>query len=143
MFLAIEKKIAKGVIRVVNQETARHPKMGSRGSYISYAKPVSSNNICDALKCSSATVRNDMVHLEEQGLLEKAHYASGRIPSEEGYRYYVSHLMKPKDMSSKDMYKLQTIFHNRTLDLSNTIKKEVIEIICRNNKLYRTTIVAR
>ena len=58
-------------------------------SYVKQAKPVSSNQICKILKCSSATVRSEMAFLEEEGLLEKTHTSSGRIPSEEGYRYYV------------------------------------------------------
>ena len=96
--------------------------------YIKSAKPVSSNHICKALKCSSATVRNEMVRLEELGLLEKNHFASGRIPSEEGYKYYVDNLMAPKDMTGEDMLKLQTIFRNNSLDLNDTIRRS-IEIV--------------
>ena len=96
--------------------------------YIKTAKAVSSNHICKKLKCSSATIRNEMARLEELHLLEKNHFASGRIPSEEGYRYYVENLMAPKDMTGEDMLKLQTIFHNNALDLNETIKKS-IEII--------------
>ena len=96
--------------------------------YIRTAKTVSSNHICKKLKCSSATIRNEMVALEELHLLEKNHFASGRIPSEEGYKYYVDNLMKPKNMTGEDMLKLQTIFRNNTLDLNDTIKKS-IEII--------------
>ncbi len=96
--------------------------------YIKTAKPVSSNHICRKLKCSSATIRNEMVYLEELKLLEKNHFASGRIPSEEGYRYYVENLMEPKNMTGEDMLKLQTIFHNQSLDLNDTIRRS-IEII--------------
>lgn len=93
--------------------------------YIKTVKPVSSNHICNKLKCSSATIRNEMVALEELKLLEKNHFASGRIPSEEGYRYYVENLMTPKDMTGEDMLKLQTIFKNNSLDISDTIKKSI------------------
>ena len=96
--------------------------------YIQTAKPVSSNHICKKMKCSSATIRNEMARLEELHLLEKNHFASGRIPSEEGYKYYVENLMKPKDMTGEDMLKLQTIFKNNSLDLNDTIKKS-IEIV--------------
>ena len=96
--------------------------------YIKTAKPVSSNHICKKLKCSSATIRNEMVRLEELHYLEKNHFASGRIPSEEGYKYYVDNLMAPKDMTGEDMLKLQTIFKNSSLDLNDTIKKS-IEIV--------------
>lgn len=39
--------------------------------------------------------------------------------------------MTPRDMNGEDMLKLQTIFHNQTLDLSDTIKKS-IEIISKS-----------
>lgn len=96
--------------------------------YVKSAKPVSSSEICKNIKCSSATIRNEMVQLEKLGLLEKDHFASGRTPSEEGYKYYVENLMQPKNMTGEDMLKLQTIFNNNSLALSDTIKKS-IEII--------------
>jgi len=96
--------------------------------YIKLAKPVGSNLICDRLKCSSATVRSEMAALEELGLLEKTHTSSGRIPSEEGYRYYVDHLMKLKEISAEDMLKLQLIFNNNQLELSDCLKKS-LEIV--------------
>ena len=96
--------------------------------YIRTAKPVSSSHICKQIKCSSATIRNEMVYLEDLGYLEKNHFASGRIPSEKGYKYYVDNLMQPKDMTGEDMLKLQTIFQNQSLALSDTIKKS-IEIV--------------
>lgn len=96
--------------------------------YIKTARPVGSGYVAKKLNCSSATVRNEMMYLEEVGLLEKTHISSGRVPSEKGYRYYVDELMTPKDMTREDMLKLQTIFKNNTLVLSDTIKKS-IEIV--------------
>ena len=93
--------------------------------YVKLAKPISSNSICKKLKCSSATVRNEMVSLEEKGLLEKTHTSSGRIPSEEGYRYYVDNLMELKKMNAEDMLKLQIIFHNSQLPLTDCITKSL------------------
>lgn len=96
--------------------------------YIKLAKPVSSNLICDTLNCSSATVRSEMATLEDYGYLEKTHTSSGRIPSEEGYRYYVDNLMELKTMSAEDMLKLQIIFHNNQLEISDCLKKS-LEIV--------------
>lgn len=93
--------------------------------YVKLAKPISSNSICKKLKCSSATVRNEMAFLEEAGLLEKTHTSSGRIPSENGYRYYVDNLMELKKMNAEDMLKLQIIFHNNQLPLSDCITKSL------------------
>lgn len=96
--------------------------------YIKLAKPVGSKLICDKLNCSSATVRSEMAALEDLGLLEKTHTSSGRIPSEEGYRYYVDNLMKLKEISGEDMLKLQMIFNNNQLELSDCLKKS-LEIV--------------
>lgn len=96
--------------------------------YIKTARPVSSKSLCKKFKVSSATIRNDMLDLENLGYLEKQHISSGRIPSEAGYRYYVDHLMEPKKISGEDMLKLQTIFSNNNLDLNGAIEKS-LEII--------------
>ena len=96
--------------------------------YIKTATPVGSGAICKILDCSSATIRNEMAVLEELGYLEKTHTSSGRVPSELGYRYYVDYLMKPKEMTGEDMLKLQTIFSNNNLQLSDAISKS-LEII--------------
>lgn len=93
--------------------------------YVKSVKPVSSSMICKHLNCSSATIRNEMVILEDLGYLEKNHFASGRQPSEEGYRYYVENLMTPKDLTGEDMLKLQTIFHNQSLVLGDAIEKSI------------------
>ncbi len=93
--------------------------------YIRTARPVSSKSLCDILDCSSATIRNEMSFLEDLGLLEKTHTSSGRVPSEKGYRYYVDHIMVPKELSGEDMLKLQTIFRNQSLVLTDAITKSM------------------
>ena len=89
--------------------------------YIKSARPVGSNALCKSLKCSSATIRNEMSALEELGLLEKTHTSSGRIPSEKGYRYYVDHIMVPKELTGEDVLNLETIFQNHSLALSDAV----------------------
>lgn len=106
--------------------------------YIKTAKPVSSNSLINILNCSSATIRNEMSYLEELGYLEKTHTSSGRVPSEEGYRYYVNNIMVPRELNMDDMLKLQTIFHNNSLVLSDAIEKS-LEIV---SDLTSCTLVA-
>ncbi len=96
--------------------------------YIKTANPVGSSLLCDKLKCSSATIRNEMASLEDMGYLEKTHTSSGRVPSEMGYRYYVDNLMEPKKMTGEEVLKLQTIFDNKGLVLSDVITRSM-EII--------------
>ena len=90
--------------------------------------PVGSTSICNTLGVSPATVRSEMAKLEEIGYLEKTHISSGRIPSENGYRYYVDNLMKPKEMTGEEVLNLQKVFENKSLVLSDAISKS-LEII--------------
>lgn len=107
--------------------------------YVKLAKPIGSKLVSKKLKCSSATVRNDMAALEEAHLLEKTHTSSGRIPSEEGYRYYVDNLMELKKMNAEDMLKLQIIFHNQQLPLADCITKSLQVISDMTN--YATIVL--
>lgn len=107
-------------------------------NYIKDAKPVGSKSICDALKCSSATVRSEMSFLEDLGFLEKTHISSGRVPSSKGYRYYVDNIMKPKELTGDDMLKLQQVFHNSNLTLTDTISKS-LELV---SELTNCTIIS-
>ena len=96
--------------------------------YIKTARPVSSKSICDIMNCSSATIRSEMSSLEDLGLLEKTHISSGRIPSEKGYRYYVDHIMVPKELTGDDMLRLQQIVNNKSLVVNDAIARSM-EII--------------
>ena len=74
---------------------------------------------------SSATIRNELNALEEMGYLTHLHTSSGRVPSEAGYRYYVDNLMELKKMNAEDMLKLQIVFRNQQLALSDVITKSL------------------
>lgn len=54
------------------------------------------------LGVSPATIRNEMVELAKKGYLKKSHFSSGRIPSAKGFRFYIKHIMKMKDLSTSD-----------------------------------------
>ena len=106
--------------------------------YIKDPIPVGSKVISKTINCSSATVRNEMGELEKLGLLEKTHTSSGRVPSEAGYRYYVDNLMELKKMNAEDMLKLQIVFHNQQLALSDVITKS-LQVI--SDMMNYTTVV--
>jgi len=65
--------------------------------YIETAQPVGSTHISSApgVKVSSATVRNEMAMLEQEGYLTQPHTSAGRIPTDKGYRFFVDHLTEP------------------------------------------------
>ncbi len=77
--------------------------------YTETAVPVSSGLLIKKynLEYSSATVRNEMVALEEKGFLSKPHVSSGRVPSDKGYRYFIDYLMEDRDISESYVKKLE------------------------------------
>lgn len=73
--------------------------------------PVGSKYLMEAgIKASSATIRNEMSTLEELGLLQKTHSSSGRIPSLNGYRYYVDYLVAPSAIPVQEVQFIQDAF---------------------------------
>lgn len=70
--------------------------------HIASADPVGSKNLVQKYKLglSSATVRNEMAALTKAGLLRQPHTSAGRIPTEEGYRYFVGQLMNETSLPS-------------------------------------------
>lgn len=67
--------------------------------YGRFEEPIGSKTLLNEsyLKVSPATIRNDMVVLERLGLLIKPHTSSGRIPSQDGYRYYIEQIISQED----------------------------------------------
>ncbi|MFA5660634.1 MAG: heat-inducible transcriptional repressor HrcA [Bacilli bacterium] len=94
--------------------------------FILSAEPVGSKTLMEkySLPYSSATIRNEMVELETRGLLEKTHTSSGRIPSVEGYRFYVEYLMERR---VDDEFSLTV---RSILEASNLSSEEVIKRTC-------------
>jgi heat-inducible transcriptional repressor len=65
--------------------------------YITTAQPVGSTHIASApgVQVSSATVRNEMAVLEQEGYVAQPHTSAGRIPTDKGYRFFVDHIGAP------------------------------------------------
>src|SRR3972149_4289725 len=63
--------------------------------YIETAQPVGSKRLVEHyhIDLSSATIRNEMAALTEMDYLRQPHTSAGRVPTEEGYRYFVSQMM--------------------------------------------------
>ncbi len=76
-------------------------------SYIDSAEPVGSRMISrrSDLDLSPASIRNVMADLEELGYLKQPHTSAGRVPTDQGYRYWVDSLMEPEELnqSEKDL----------------------------------------
>lgn len=77
--------------------------------YAETAEPVGSRTIAKKyhLGVSSATIRNEMQDLEDEGYLEQPHTSAGRVPSIKGYRFYVDWLMQPEQASEEEKQALE------------------------------------
>lgn len=66
--------------------------------YIETAQPVGSSHVARSpeINVSSATVRNDMAALEQDGYLAQPHTSAGRVPTEKGYRFFVDSIGDPR-----------------------------------------------
>lgn len=60
--------------------------------YAEVAVPVGSVTLAKLFNVSSATVRSEMARLEELGFIMQPHTSAGRIPTDQGYRFYVNTL---------------------------------------------------
>lgn len=93
-------------------------------TYTSTGVPVGSKTLMnEGIKASSATIRNDLGLLEEYGLIEKTHSSSGRVPSVEGYRYYVDNLLQPSSVSSTDLSVIRGSFSQGFSAIDDIIKR--------------------
>ena len=70
--------------------------------YVSTSEPVGSKSIVErhSFGVSSATIRNDMAQLEEDGLIAAPHTSSGRVPTDKGYRVFVDQLTELRPLST-------------------------------------------
>ena len=92
-------------------------------SYIATAEPVGSKSVAEFLdrKLSSATIRNEMADLEALGLLEKPHTSAGRIPSPQGYRFYVNELMEAHKLSVQETERINQALRLKMQELDRVI----------------------
>ncbi len=84
--------------------------------YIASAEPVGSRTLSRMAgsRWSSATIRNVMVDLEEQGFLYKPHVVAGRVPTGKAFRYYVNSLLTPsRFLRKREMHVLESFTSHR------------------------------
>lgn len=92
--------------------------------YIETAQPVGSARVVEnfGLDVSSATVRNEMVALTDLGYLRQPHTSAGRVPTEEGYRYFVRQLMGHSDLPSTTKRTIVHQFYQAGLDVDRWMR---------------------
>src|SRR5437868_2326376 len=92
--------------------------------YVSTARPIASEHITGQydLNVSSATVRNEMVELEKEGLIAQPHTSAGRVPSDRGYRYFVENLMTPASLTLSEQRTIRHQFHQIEMDADEWVR---------------------
>ncbi len=87
--------------------------------YTETAQPVGSARLVERyyLEMSTATVRNEMAALTEFGYLRQPHTSAGRVPTEEGYRYFVTHVVYPSDLPEPARDTISHQFHQARQDV--------------------------
>jgi heat-inducible transcriptional repressor len=94
--------------------------------YVATQEPVGSKALVERhnLKVSSATVRNDMAALEEEGFIAQPHTSAGRVPTDKGYRVFVDRLSTVKPLSPAERRAIST-FLEGAVDLDEIVTRSV------------------
>jgi heat-inducible transcriptional repressor len=92
--------------------------------YIESAEPVGSVNLVSkyTLGISSATVRNEMGALTDAGLLRQPHTSAGRVPTEEGYRYFVRKLLGETELPASEKRLISHQFHQARPEVDEWVR---------------------
>lgn len=79
--------------------------------YIRTGEPVGSKSLAEAydIKVSSATIRNTMAALEQEGYLGHPHTSAGRVPTFKGFRYYIDNLMNPEPVAAENISRIDEL----------------------------------
>lgn len=94
--------------------------------YVTTKEPVGSKSLVHrhALGVSSATIRNDMAVLEEEGYIRQPHTSAGRVPTNRGYRLFVDRLSKIKPLTAAERRAVHR-FLDDAVDLNDVVHRTV------------------
>ena len=94
--------------------------------YVSTKEPVGSKSLLErhGFGVSSATIRNDMALLEEEGLIHAPHTSAGRVPTDSGYRLFVDRLNEIKQLSVAERTAMETLLES-SADLDEILSRSV------------------
>ena len=91
--------------------------------YVETRRPVGSQMIAQgALQdVSSATIRNILAELEQEGYLYQPHTSGGRIPTDKAYRYYVDYLAHVQKMAARERQMIEQQYEARVSEVNNML----------------------
>src|SRR5688500_20047708 len=94
--------------------------------YVATQEPVGSKALVERhhLGVSSATIRNDMAVLEDEGYIAQPHTSAGRVPTDKGYRMFVDRLATVKALSAAERRAIET-FLTGAVDVDDVVQRSV------------------
>lgn len=109
--------------------------------YIDSARPIGSETIEKetGLGVSPATIRNEMVHLTAMGYLKQPHTSAGRVPTSMAIKFYVSDLMKEKELSVKDEVTLKQSVWDHKNQMDDLLRDVTRQLADRTHSLALAT----
>lgn len=114
-------------------------------TYVRTGEPVGSNALIERhseINLSSATIRNEMAVLEDEGYITKSDSSSlrtsGRVPTKKGYEYYIQHIKTNPESFIAIKTKLDKVLNDRKEDIDNVLKEAMIIINDITNTLTIT-----
>lgn len=93
-------------------------------AHIEGGEPVGSKYIMqnNLLSCSSATIRNEMAELEQLGYLVQPHTSAGRVPSEQGYRFYVDSLVEQYAQTTHEVTQINQLLKAKMAEIDQILE---------------------
>ena len=91
--------------------------------FIKDSAPITSGSVKDstALGVSTATLRAELNALEAMGFLKQLHTSGGRVPTAQGYRFYVENLLKNIKATNGELEEVRRLIENRTQSLTDIV----------------------
>ncbi|MGF6907621.1 heat-inducible transcriptional repressor HrcA [Fusobacterium sp. PH5-44] len=93
--------------------------------YLTYGDTIGSRTLVKKynIDLSSATIRNVMADLEDMGYIEKTHTSSGRIPTDKGYKYYLTELLKIEKITQEEKNNIELAYEQHINALDHLLEK--------------------
>lgn len=93
--------------------------------YLRYGETIGSRTLVKRynINLSPATIRNVMSDLEDMGFIEKTHSSSGRIPTDLGYKYYLSELLKVEKLSREEKNRISIEYEKKVNELDSILQQ--------------------
>lgn len=94
-------------------------------NYIKSARPVGSRTVSKSsgLSLSPASMRNIMADLTDKGMLEQPHTSAGRAPTTLAFRFYLTDVLAPKALGTKQQHAIRESLDTAGLELDSVLKE--------------------